>query len=108
MEDRCKRKADQGCGKRAAENDDKRVAVGEHPDVAAHHNKRGKDDRSGNKTERRCDIHENPHPNALSAQRPKDPSPCALKGGLPVKVPMPDGALCPDAADTLEIQAFPG
>ena len=46
MKDRRERKPDQRGGKRAAENHDRRVNVGKHPQIAAHHDERDQHDAS--------------------------------------------------------------
>src|SRR5262245_26532994 len=57
VEDRRQGKADERGGERAAEDDDERMDVHEHPEVAAHQNEGDEHDGSGSKTEPRCDIH---------------------------------------------------
>ena len=74
------RKADQGRGERAAENDDDGVDVVEHPQVAAHQDERDDDDDAGDQPQGCGDIHELPRthnatqtraiPHRESAQNP--------------------------------------
>jgi hypothetical protein len=45
------RKADERCRERAAEDDDRRVGVQEHPEVAAHQDEGAKHDRAGKQAE---------------------------------------------------------
>ena len=86
VKDRRQRKADQGGGKRPAENDDDGVIAHEHAEAAAHQHQ-GHDDRCpGKQAEARCNIHK-PHP----TRRRRAPGNglirkvIALKGRLPME-----------------------
>ena len=57
MHHRGERKADQGRGERAAENDDDGVDVVEHPQIAAHQDERDDDGGAGDQPQAGCDIH---------------------------------------------------
>ena len=84
MEDGGERKADQGRGERAAEDDDDGVDVEEHPDSPPIRMSDNEHDAAGDKPEAGCDIHER-YPNADAYNRsattgPAQPRPAALKG----------------------------
>ena len=73
VEDGGQGKADEGCGKRPAEDHDEGMDVQEHAEIAAHQDETDDDEGSGNKTEACCDIHGRT-PN-LNATAPSHPAP---------------------------------
>src|SRR5262249_46651646 len=101
VKDGGERKPDQRGGERAAEDDDRRMGVGKHSQVAAHQNERDPDDASGGQAEAGCHIHERTPSEYANGRTPTmpppvpapcgeggrtrryDPSPRALKGRLP-------------------------
>jgi hypothetical protein len=68
VQHRGERKPDERRRKGAAENDDDRMDVIEHPQIATHQDQGGDDNDAGDQTQAGCDIHERtPNPNAARA-----------------------------------------
>ncbi len=81
VEDRVQREADQGRGKRTAEDDDHRVVAKKTPQIATHQHEGDDHDRAGNKAEAGGDIHES------------TPTHAALRA--PSRATRPPGTLAP-------------